>query len=225
MSTEFGKRLKQARMHAGMTQVAASQATGISQSTISTAEREGYSSTDTAVYAKTYGVDAHWLATGEGSMVAADESNETGVLGDADILRVPLLANSGSMGPGDDEMADDVIVGSLALSADWVQRHVRPSAIGALRFIHGYGDSMAPTFQDGDVLLVDTQQRDPGSIDGVYVLRAHGRLFVKRVRRNLGGQLEVSSDNPTVKTVDILDGGTDVSVAGRVIWAWNGRKL
>lgn len=155
----------------------------------------------------------------------SSEQYATAKAANVNTLSIPLLANSGSMGPGDDELADDVIVGNLALSADWVQRHVRPSAIGALRFIHGYGDSMAPTFQDGDVLLVDTQQRDPGSIDGVYVLRAHGRLFVKRVRRNLGGQLEVSSDNPTVKTVDILNGGADVSVAGRVIWAWNGRKL
>lgn len=52
-----------------MTQVEASKATGIPQSTISTAEREGHGSADTPVYAKAFGVDAHWLATGEGAML------------------------------------------------------------------------------------------------------------------------------------------------------------
>lgn len=70
MATEYGLRLKAARKHAEMTQVQASNATGIPQSTISTAEREGYGSGDTPIYAKVYNVDAHWLATGEGLMLA-----------------------------------------------------------------------------------------------------------------------------------------------------------
>ncbi len=69
MATEYGTRLRMARKHAGMTQVQASSATGIPQSTISTAEREGNGSVDTHVYARTYKVDAHWLATGEGDMI------------------------------------------------------------------------------------------------------------------------------------------------------------
>ncbi len=54
-----------------MTQVEASKASGIPQSTISTSERESGGSSDTAVYAKLYGVSAHWLATGEGDMLPA----------------------------------------------------------------------------------------------------------------------------------------------------------
>ena len=52
-----------------MTQVEASKASGIPQSTISTSERESHGSSETPVYAKLYGVDAHWLATGEGEML------------------------------------------------------------------------------------------------------------------------------------------------------------
>lgn len=139
-------------------------------------------------------------------------------------IRVPLLANGGSMGNGDDELHDDVMVGQIVLSPDWVARRVRPTATSALRFIHAYGDSMHPTLNDGDVLLVDTGVRDP-SIDGVYVLRANGRVYIKRVRQRMDGRYEVSSDNPTVKTVDVLDGSQPIDVAGRVIWAWNGANL
>lgn len=70
MATDFGNRLRAARLAAGLTQKAAEKATGIPQSTISTAEREGVSSTETTTYAKAYGVNAHWLATGDGEMMA-----------------------------------------------------------------------------------------------------------------------------------------------------------
>lgn len=69
MATDFGNRPRLARKHAKLTQMKAEEVTGIAQSTISTAEREGYSSTDTVIYARAYGVDAHWLATGEGEML------------------------------------------------------------------------------------------------------------------------------------------------------------
>ena len=68
MATEYGLRLRAARKYAQMTQIEASKASGIPQSTISTSERESHGSSETPVFAKLYGVDAHWLATGEGEM-------------------------------------------------------------------------------------------------------------------------------------------------------------
>ncbi|MVT30078.1 helix-turn-helix domain-containing protein [Acidovorax citrulli] len=70
MATEYGSRLRAARNHAGLSQVELSKITGIAQSTISTAERTGNGSADTPVYARACGVDAHWLATGEGQMLS-----------------------------------------------------------------------------------------------------------------------------------------------------------
>lgn len=145
--------------------------------------------------------------------------------GEHSAIYIPLLENAASMGSGSDELPTDVLAGKLPISPTWAQQHLRATHTGALRFIHGFGDSMSPTFQDGDILLVDTTQCDPAAIDGVYVLRAHGRLFVKRVRQNISGGLEISSDNPAVKTVDILDGSHEVQAIGRVIWVWNGRKV
>ena len=140
-------------------------------------------------------------------------------------VRVPLLANSGSMGKGSELQHDDVLVGHISLSEQWVARRLQPSSAEALRFIHAYGDSMHPTFEDGDVLLVDTGMKDPTAIDGVYVMSAHDRIYIKRVRQRMDGSIEVSSDNPTVKTVDVLNGGHSVRVLGRVIWCWNGKKM
>jgi phage repressor protein C with HTH and peptisase S24 domain len=139
-------------------------------------------------------------------------------------VNVPLLAASASMGDGDELQSEDVVVGRLTLSADWVQHHIKPSRPDALCFLHGMGDSMAPTFRSGDILLVDNGVRTV-RVDGVYVLRAHDRLFVKRVRQRLDGQFEISSDNPNVKTIDLLGGDHPVEVLGRVVWTWAGAPL
>lgn len=69
MATPYGLRLREARRYARLTQGELSAKTGIAQSTISTAERLGASSTDTVTYAKACGVSAVWLASGDGPMV------------------------------------------------------------------------------------------------------------------------------------------------------------
>ena len=141
------------------------------------------------------------------------------------VVHVPLLANAGSMGPGTEIQHDDILVGQIALSEQWVARRLQPTNINALRFIHAYGDSMSPTFEDGDILLVDTGIRDPKTIDGVYVMAANDRVYIKRVRQRMDGVVEISSDNATVKTVDVLNGDHRIDILGRVVWCWNGRKL
>ena len=141
------------------------------------------------------------------------------------VVHVPLLANAGSMGPGTDIQHDDILVGQIALSEQWVSRRLQPTNLNALRFIHAYGDSMSPTFEDGDILLVDTGIKDPKIIDGVYVMAANDRVYIKRVRQRMDGVVEISSDNATVKTVDVLNGDHRIDILGRVVWCWNGRKL
>jgi len=141
-----------------------------------------------------------------------------------DGLSIPVLAQAGSMGTGVDQLIDEVVVGRLTVSPDWVSRTIKPlSNLRNLRFIHGYGDSMEPTFHDGDIMLVDIGIKDP-DIDGIYVLEANDRIYIKRVRQRLNGDYEVTSDNPIVKTVDDLN-AAGVKVCGRVVWVWNGKKL
>ncbi|MGF6212368.1 S24 family peptidase [Comamonas sp. 4034] len=140
-------------------------------------------------------------------------------------VQIPLLANAASMGPGADVEHDDVLIGAITVSPEWLDKRIRPTAFDALRFIHAYGDSMSPTFEDGDILLVDTGRRDPSVADGVYVLATSKRLFIKRVTERFDGSRMVSSDNKNVTLVQELNGDHEINVLGRVVWVWNGRKL
>ncbi|MBZ4211568.1 MAG: helix-turn-helix domain-containing protein [Rhodoferax sp.] len=69
MTTEYGKRLREARKYAKLTQEGLASKTGIPQSTISTAERKGNGSAETPVYALACNVDSYWLGTGKGEMI------------------------------------------------------------------------------------------------------------------------------------------------------------
>jgi|GEM_PF-4393629 len=44
-------------------------------------------------------------------------------------------------------------------------------------------------------------------------------------QRYNSGKLKISSDNPNLKTVDVLDGSQPLDVVGRVVWIWNGSRL
>lgn len=226
----IGQRLKRLRESRGLSQGAlASQAGLKSQGTIGNIERETRGYGDSVVdIARVLGVTPDYLRCNESDetsvalpVAALTPSPSPGV----PVVHVPLLANAGSMGPGTDIQHDDILVGQIALSEQWVARRLQPTNLNALRFIHAYGDSMSPTFEDGDILLVDTGIKDPRIIDGVYVMAANDRVYIKRVRQRMDGVVEISSDNATVKTVDVLNGDHRIDILGRVVWCWNGRKL
>lgn len=92
MATEYGQRLRAARKYAGLTQEQLRDKTGIAQSTISSAERDGLGSAETPVYAKACGVSALWLATGEGEMVPTQATEADLVMPDGRRIEVKARA-------------------------------------------------------------------------------------------------------------------------------------
>lgn len=200
-----------------------------SPQTVKNWETRGVSRAGAMTAESVIGVRAAWLLTGEGAMTAEATAlvhiQANAVTAPEDLVRIPLLANCGSMGSGNEVLDADYVVGDLSLSSHWINQHIRPSNIRELKFIHAQGESMAPTFSDGDVLLVDVGSRDPSSLEGVYVLEVHDKIYIKRVRMRMDGSMEVSSDNINIKTVDVLNGDHQLRVLGRVVWAWNGKKL
>lgn len=85
------------------------------------------------------------------------------------------------------------------------------------------GDSMSPTLNDGDDILVDLVACADRLRDGIYVLRIDDALVVKRLALSpMGRRVTVQSDNPAYP--DWPDCGLDeIHFIGRVIWS--GRKV
>lgn len=143
-----------------------------------------------------------------------------------DSFEVPIMNAIGSMGIGNALPDDEVVVDVLRLTKSWADKTLTPvTNIKNLVFIHALGESMFPTFNHGDILLVDTGIKTIAYQDRIFVLSAMDRLFIKRVRQTIHGQYEVSSDNPAVKTVDVLNGEHQVEIRGMVVWVWNGKRV
>lgn len=87
------------------------------------------------------------------------------------------------------------------------------------------GDSMRGTVNHGDLMLLNLADNTPR--DGrVYVVSVGDDVLVKRVQRVPNG-IKLIADNPVYDSIAIMDEdqGTDVSVVGRVVIAWQSNDL
>ncbi|MFC4593892.1 S24 family peptidase [Sphingobium tyrosinilyticum] len=134
------------------------------------------------------------------------------------VVPVPRLSLGASAGSLDE---DERAAGVLAFDANWL-RHlgVRPQRVSIIRVD---GESMAPTLNDGDEIMVDHDDDATRLRDGVYVLRLDGVLMVKRIAMGpRRGLFSVLSDNRHYPGwVDIEP--ALVAIVGRVVWT--GRRL
>ena len=125
----------------------------------------------------------------------------------ARVRRLDLAAAAGGGGLGEELPGDDVLSADPAVLA---ALGVEARRLGVLPV---QGDSMAPTLQPGDLLLVDEAEQGI-TTDAVYVLRLDDVLLTKRLRRD-GPTLVVASDNPAYPPLVVAV--AEITVLGRVV--------
>lgn len=137
----------------------------------------------------------------------------------AGMVRVPKLAIGASAGAGA-SVDGEPVEGEVAFDTRWLRDiGADPRALSIIRV---EGDSMAPTLNDGDDILVDGGDAAAQLRDGIYVLRMDDALMVKRVSRAPQGRISVISDNPQYPSYSDLP-MTAVRLIGRVVWT--GRRV
>lgn len=224
MATEYGSRLRLARKNARLTQAELSKKTGIPQSTISTAEREGHGSGETPVYAQACGVSALWLAKGDGEMLNFDTNKHQATESIASvsinlennpaypsIRRVNFRLSAGASGFGVEYVEDDEA--PIVFQRKWFERNgYTPTKLLAVRVANG---SMEPGLHDGDTVVINTA--DTHLKDGeVYAMNYEGEMVVKRLVRD-AGQWWLASDNLDQRRYPRKVCGDGVFCLGRVI--------
>lgn len=161
---------------------------------------------------------ARYFAISESLLGGPAESDED----DSDAL-VPVrrVAVRASAGPGA-LVAGEEAKPYFAFDGRWLKA-LTATAAGKLSIIRVEGDSMSPTLNAGDDILVDPADCAERLRDGIYVLRVDEALVVKRIALHpVGRRVTVQSDNPAYP--DWPDCAIDEIVClGRVIWA--GRKI
>lgn len=180
------------------------------------------------------GLAPGWLDLEHDDLAADSVHNESGTprlvhagAGSTAFLFVPLFDAQASMGRGRPLPEHDAVVDHLMLSRSWIRVQLPTvSSPDNLAVLTATGDSMRPTFDDGDLLVIDRGVTDI-RVDAVYVLALRDELYVKRIQRRItDGAWIVRSDNNLYDPVVVSDGDADgLRVLGRVVWAWNGKRL
>ena len=110
------------------------------------------------------------------------------------VVHIPVLDVQGSQGDGREAPDHEMVASQISVRESWLCRNLALSAPGNLSIIAGVGDSMKPTFSDGDLLLVDRGVSEI-RVDAVYVLELHNNLYIKRLQIRPDGAILMLSDN------------------------------
>ncbi|WP_430491659.1 LexA family transcriptional regulator [Pseudomonas fulva] len=108
---------------------------------------------------------------------------------------------------------------TLAFKRDWLKaKGVKPESLAV---IYAEGQSMWPTINSGDVLLVDQSRIDPA--DGqIFVLAGSDGAIVKRLVQGSLGQWVLRSDNEDKQEYPdrrhLRSNGNEHRIIGKVIW-------
>ncbi len=134
------------------------------------------------------------------------------------ITRHPVRA---SAGPGA-IVSEGLAKAYFGFDERWLKA-LTPTPAGNLSIVRVEGDSMSPTLNHGDDILVDSGDCAERLRDGIYVLRVDDVLVVKRLALSpRGRRVTIQSDNPSYP--DWPDCALDeIHCIGRVIWS--GRKI
>ena len=137
------------------------------------------------------GVSLDWLILGKGTPQAQQQPHSAVQdYDDNDAVWVPLYDVYASAGGGEDVWGEE-IEQYIPFSRVWLnQKNLHSKSLSCVKV---RGDSMEPTLNNGDVILVNSD-RQVG--DGVFVVRIGNLLRVKRLQTLLNGSLKISSDNP-----------------------------
>ena len=90
-----------------------------------------------------------------------------------------------------------------------------------VKMIKAQGDSMSPTINEGDFVWIDLSNNFISS-DGVYLIKTHTGLSIKRIQSGLTN-ITVLSDNPIYKNEVTTMG--EVQIVGKVVHVLNSRRI
>ena len=138
-------------------------------------------------------------------------------------LLIPQYDVRGSMGHGQVPADYTDFMRNVVVSAPQLEKlGLDYTSPANLAIISGWGQSMAPTIQDKDPVIVDRGVTDFIG-DGVYVITWDDMLYIKRLQSAGDGKLELISDNPKHK--DRVVNTDEVAIHARVLLVWNAQKL
>lgn len=228
----LSERIKLAMSQAGMSQVDLARACGVKPPSVHgwlSGKSKFLRGENLLQAARALNVNEDWLATGTGPMQSTDQPKDSpqglrpGTFmrveaADSDdpkltiIPKVRLRLTAGLSGfEVDPEPYDG---SSTTVPTAWIERHgyMREKLIA----ITVRGESMEPTFYEGDLVIINTADRTPVS-GGVYAVNYEGEPAIKRLARDAGRWWLVSDNVDQRRYYRQSFAGDTSQIIGRVV--------
>lgn len=193
---------------------------GIPTSTFSRIWNEGIVPNANMLFliSKSTGVSIDWLLTGEGTpykedMPVVPSGSQVRGPEQGDFDYIPMVEASLSAGGGAFVESENV-EGYYAFRKSWIKR-VAASA-SDLVLMRVIGDSMSPTIQARDTVMIDTARKQIKEAE-IYAIRFDHTIMIKRLAFRPGGKILVISDNK--KDYEPYEAAlTDLNIIGQIIF-------
>lgn len=149
------------------------------------------------------GVSIEWLVLGRGEMKQQGSFSGNTTANSSGLVVIDNIDDNSSQAP-------------FAVAEEWLQQQGLQG--NHLQVMTARGDTMAPTCNTGDLLMVDTS--DTQLREGhIFALRSFGQTLVRRVQAAPSKGVWLMCDNPQYQpTVLPNDAATTPDVIGRVVW-------
>jgi phage repressor protein C with HTH and peptisase S24 domain len=159
--------------------------------------------------------------TGEGK--PQKENADYSLLRDVSLLNgeefVSIPRVSGRISAGGGLIPDNAIEMRIAFRRDWIQRKGSSQNMSLIRVA---GDSMEPTLQSGDVVLIDHGRNYVDPHGGIYAIVMDDEIVLKRLQIIYPTRkIKVISDNLRYEPSEIEP--DQIKINGKVIWC--GREI
>lgn len=154
---------------------------------------------------KILGVSPDWLASGNGEMRAETYSQKNGALEPS----IEIL-NKNSNEP----------IKSIKFDLNWLKSKLSNIQLKNLNILSVNDDSMYPTFEKGAFVIVDL---DINSFkgDGIYLIESNAGSFIRRVHKNIDGNMLVKPDNTAYNPEALYEKEiSELRIIGKIKLSW-----
>lgn len=198
------------------TQSALAEVLGVRRAAVSDAKRQGKIPSEWLLkLCRSHGLNPYWLETEKGAKYIEQDHVEEAEIGYATPFEyVPMVEARLAGGAGSLETSDKV-VGYYAFRREWL---TSKGSVESMRLMRVTGESMKPTIEDNDVVMVDFSQSDVLA-GRIYAVRIDDEIVVKRLERKPGKLVFVSDNRSNYEPLELdLSEYANVEVLGRVVW-------
>ncbi|MEW5970250.1 MAG: S24 family peptidase [Pseudomonadota bacterium] len=207
-----GTRLKEIRSFVKKTQQELADSLDITRSKVSDIEAGNQKITTELAekISKVFNISFEWLLTGEGHMFSSLASDNF-----FNIKYFPHVKSAAGSGC----INHDETIEYIPFPKIYINNIIKVSPQN-LNVICVSGDSMYPTIQDQDLILID-RSIDNLSKEGIYTFRQAENLQIKRLQIIENNNIKVNSDNKFYDSY--ITTLKDIEIIGIVVWY--GRKI